>query len=55
MFDYPVNSHLQVNFADGSVNVIKGNQQYSTGYPIFDKPTIVGIDPLEDDKYIYTW
>ena len=55
MFDYPINSDLQVNFADGSVNIIKGNQQYSTGYPIFDKPTIVGIDPLEDDKYIYTW
>lgn len=55
MFDYPVNSHLHVNFADGSVDVIKGGQQYSTGRPIFDKPTIVGIDPLEDDKYIYTW
>lgn len=55
MFDYPVNSHLKVNFADGSVDVIKGNQQWGTGYPSFDKPTIVGIDPLEDDKYIYTW
>jgi hypothetical protein len=55
MFDYPINSHLKVNFADISVNLIKGEQQYSTGYPSFDKPTIVSIDPLEDDKYIYTW
>lgn len=55
MFDYPINSDLEVNFADGSVQAIKGKQQYSTGYLIFDKPTIVGIDPLEDDKYIYTW
>jgi hypothetical protein len=55
MFDYPINSNLKVKFANGSVNLIKGKQQYSTGYPIFEKPTIVGIDPLEDDKYIYTW
>jgi hypothetical protein len=56
MFDYPINSSLQVKFADGYVvGLFKGKQKYSTGYPKFNKPTIVGIDPLEDDKYIYTW
>ena len=56
MFDYPINSSLQVKFANGLVvGLFKGKQQYSTGFPKFNKPTIVGIDPLEDDKYIYTW
>jgi hypothetical protein len=56
MFDYPINSDLHINFANGGEAwLVKGKQQYSTGYLSFDKPTIVGIDPLEDDKYIYTW
>jgi hypothetical protein len=56
LFDYPINSDLHINFANGGETwIVKGKQQYSTGYPKFNKPTIVGIDPLKDDKYIYTW
>lgn len=54
-FEYPVNSHLHIIFSDGECGVILGSQTINTGYPIFDKPTIVKIEPPSDDIYQYTF
>ena len=54
-FEYPVNSSLHIIFNDGDCYAISGDQTISTGYPIFDKPTIVKIEPSSDDIYQYTF
>lgn len=54
-FEYPINSDLHIIFSDGECYVILGSQTINTGYPSFDKPTIVKIEPQFDDIYQYTF
>lgn len=54
-FEYPINSDLRIIFSDGEYYAILGSQTIHTGYPSFDKPTIVKIEPPFDDIYQYTF